>query len=180
MDPFTGAILAMASLPAYDPVKYSQFEPELFLNPVIADAFEPGSIFKIVVMVSAMNEDLIKPDTICEICDGPVKIDKYLINTWDNQYRPNETMTDIIVHSDNVGMVFVGQKLGLDKFLDYFKKFGFRLRPTLICRMNKCCPLNLINSGLLLIWRLPVLARVFSHRNANASGNVPDCQRRRD
>ncbi|MEK7622728.1 MAG: penicillin-binding protein 2 [Patescibacteria group bacterium] len=125
MDPFTGAILAMASLPAYDPVKYSQFEPELFLNPVIADAFEPGSIFKIVVMAAAMNEDLIKPDTICEICDGPVKIDKYLINTWDNQYRPNETMTDIIVHSDNVGMVFVGQKLGLDKFLDYFKKFGF-------------------------------------------------------
>ncbi|MEK7513483.1 MAG: penicillin-binding protein 2 [Patescibacteria group bacterium] len=125
MDPFTGAILAMASLPAYEPAKYSGFEPELFLNPVVADAFEPGSIFKIVVMAAAMNENLIKPDTICDACAGPIKVDKYFINTWDNQYRPNETMTDVIVHSDNVGMVFVGQKLGLDKFLDYFKKFGF-------------------------------------------------------
>lgn len=125
MDPFTGAILAMASLPAYEPSKYSEFGPELFLNPVVADAFEPGSIFKIVVMAAAMNENLIKPDTICDICDGPVKIDKYFINTWDNKYRANETMTDVIVHSDNVGMVFAGQKLGLDKFLEYFKKFGF-------------------------------------------------------
>lgn len=124
MDPFTGAILAMASLPAYEPKEYTSYDPKLFLNPVIADAFEPGSIFKIFVMAAAIDSNSVKPDTICDTCDGPIKIDKYTINTWDNKYRPNETVTDIIVHSDNVGMVFVGQKLGLDKFLDYFKKFG--------------------------------------------------------
>ena len=138
----------------------------------------PDRFLKSVVMAAAMNEDLIKPDTICEICDGPVKIDKYLINTWDNQYRPNETMTDI-VHSDNVGMVFVGQNSGWTNSWTILKNLVFRLRPTLICRMNKYRPLNLINSGLLLIWRPPVLARVFSHRNATASGNGRDCQRRR-
>lgn len=125
MDPYSGAILAMASRPSYDPSEFTRYSPELYLNPVIADAFEPGSIFKVFVMAAALEEKAIKPETICDICAGPVKIDKYTINTWDNQYRPNSTVTDILVNSDNVGMVFIGQKLGLDKFLDYFHRFGF-------------------------------------------------------
>jgi len=124
MDPHTGAILAMASLPSYDPQEYSKFEPSLFVNPVVASAFEPGSIFKVLVMAAALDSGVLDKDTICDICDKPVKIDKYTINTWNDEYRPNSNMTDIIVHSDNVGMVFIGQKLGLNKFLDYFKKFG--------------------------------------------------------
>ena len=124
MDPKTGAILAMASLPSYDPQEYAKYDPRLFLNPVVTDAFEPGSIFKVMVMAAALDKEVIKPDTKCDICDGPLKIDKYTINTWDEKYRPDSTMTDIIVHSDNVGMVFIGQKLGLDHFLDYFEKFG--------------------------------------------------------
>lgn len=125
MDPYSGAILAMASHPGYDPAEFTRYDSKLYLNPVIADAFEPGSIFKVFVMAAALEEKAIKPETICDICAGPVKIDKYTINTWDSQYRPNSTVTDILVNSDNVGMVFVGQKLGLDKFLDYFHRFGF-------------------------------------------------------
>ncbi|MCX6816322.1 MAG: penicillin-binding protein 2 [Candidatus Beckwithbacteria bacterium] len=125
MDPYSGAILAMASLPGYDPGTFYRYDPQMYLNPVIAQAFEPGSIFKIFVMASALDAGAIKPETICDICSGPVKIDKYFINTWDNKYYPNSSMTDILVHSDNVGMVFIGQKLGLPKFLEYFKKFGF-------------------------------------------------------
>ena len=125
MDPGTGAILAMTSLPAYDPAKYPEFAPNLFTNPAVADAFEPGSIFKVLVMAAAIDSEAVKPETICDICGGPVKIDKYTINTWNNEYYPDSTITDILVHSDNVGMVFVGQKLGLDKFLDYFNRFGF-------------------------------------------------------
>jgi len=128
MDPNSGAILAMASLPAYDPIKYSRFETKLFANPVVADAFEPGSIFKVLVMAAALDSEAVKPETICDICDGPVKIDKYTINTWNNEYYPDSNIIDILVHSDNVGMVFVGQKLGLPKFLDYFKRFGMTQR----------------------------------------------------
>jgi len=124
MDPYTGAILAMASLPGYDPQEYTRFNSELYLNPVISDAFEPGSIFKVLVMAAALDSKSVETDAICDICNQPVKIDKYTIKTWDDKYRPNASMTDIIVHSDNVGMVFIGQKLGLDKFLDYFKSFG--------------------------------------------------------
>ncbi|MFH0943071.1 MAG: penicillin-binding protein 2 [Candidatus Beckwithbacteria bacterium] len=125
MDPYTGAILAMSSLPGYDPAEFTRYDPSLYLNPVISAAFEPGSIFKVFVMAAALEEKAIKSDTICDICAGPVKIDKYTINTWDDKYRPNSGITDILVNSDNVGMVFVGQKLGLDKYLDYFHRFGF-------------------------------------------------------
>jgi cell division protein FtsI/penicillin-binding protein 2 len=125
IDPHTGAILAMASLPSYDPVEYASYPEDLYLNPVISNAFEPGSIFKVIIMAAALDTDSVKPDTKCDICHGPLKIDKYTIKTWDEKYRPDSNVTDILIHSDNVGMVFVGQKLGLDKFLDYFKKFGF-------------------------------------------------------
>lgn len=125
MDPHTGAILAMASLPGYDPIEYARYQESLYLNPIVSDAFEPGSIFKVIIMSAALDTDSVKPDTKCDICDGPLKIDKYTIKTWDDKYYPDSNITDIIVRSNNVGMVFVGQKLGLDKFLDYFKKFGF-------------------------------------------------------
>ncbi len=125
MDPYTGAVLAMASLPGYDPVEYNRYQTENYLNPVVADAFEPGSIFKVMVMAAGIDSGVVKPETVCDICDGPAKIDKYEIKTWNNEYHPNSTMTDVIIHSDNVGMVFVGQKLGVDRFLDYFHRFGF-------------------------------------------------------
>jgi cell division protein FtsI/penicillin-binding protein 2 len=125
MEPKTGAVISMASFPGYDPANYSQYSNELFRNPAISDGFEPGSIFKIVVMASALDAGLVKPDTRCDICDGPLKVDKYFIETWNNKYHPDSTMTDVIVNSDNVGMSFVGQKLGADKFYDYVRSFGF-------------------------------------------------------
>lgn len=125
MNPQTGAIMAMASFPSYDPRKYWDYSDELFKNPIISDAFEPGSIFKPIVMASGLDAGVVTPDTICDICDGPYKVDKYYINTWNSQYFPNSTMTDVIKHSDNVGMTFVSNQLGSDRMYDYLSKFGF-------------------------------------------------------
>lgn len=124
MEPGTGAILAMSSFPSYDPASYWKFGDEFFKNPAVSDTFEPGSVFKIVVMAAALDAGVIQPDTKCEACSGALRVDKYLIETWDKKYYPDSTMTDIIVHSDNVGMVFVGQKLGADTLYDYLDKFG--------------------------------------------------------
>ena len=124
MNPSTGAVVAMASFPSYDPEKYVLYSNELFKNPAISDGFEPGSVFKVLVMASALDADVIEPDTICDICNGPYRVDKYSIETWNNQYYPGSTMTDVIVHSDNVGMVFVANKLGKEKMYDYLHKFG--------------------------------------------------------
>jgi cell division protein FtsI/penicillin-binding protein 2 len=124
MDPTTGSILAMASLPSFDPAKYSEYSNSLFKNPVISDSFEPGSIFKVLVMAAGLDDNVVKPDTTCDICSGPLKVDKYTIRTWNDKYHPNISMTDVMVNSDNVGMSFVGQKLGADTLYDYLHKFG--------------------------------------------------------
>jgi cell division protein FtsI/penicillin-binding protein 2 len=124
MDPKNGKVLGMASYPSFDPEKYNEYSDALFKNPVISDTFEPGSIFKVLIMASALDAKAVKPDTICDICFGPLKVDKYEIETWDNKYYPDSTMTDVILHSDNVGMAFVGGKLGADTLYDYLDKFG--------------------------------------------------------
>lgn len=131
MDPKNGNILAMASFPGYEPINPGSYPKENFKNPLIADSYEPGSTFKVLVMASALNENLLTQDTICNICDGPVSLGGYTIRTWDNHYRPNLSMTDVIVHSDNTGMVFVSQKLGLNKLFSYIQNFGFG-KPTSI------------------------------------------------
>ncbi len=124
MDPNTGAIMGMASYPSYDPAKYFEYDSSLYKNTAISDVFEPGSIFKVIVMASGLDAGVVEPDTKCDICDKALKVDKYYIETWNKKYYPNSTMTDVIVHSDNVGMSFVAQKLGQDKMYEYLDKFG--------------------------------------------------------
>lgn len=124
MDPKTGQILAMAAYPKFDPRDYSNYSDDLYKNPFISDLYEPGSTFKPLVMSSAMDAKLVTPQTKCDICAGPVPVSGYDIHTWDDKYFPNTDMINVIMHSDNTGMVFVAQKMGLDKMLDYLGKFG--------------------------------------------------------
>jgi cell division protein FtsI/penicillin-binding protein 2 len=124
MDPKTGGIMGAVSYPSYDPGKYFNFGNEYFINPAVSLSFEPGSIFKVLVIASALDLDAVEPDTKCDICSGAVKVDKYVIETWNQRYRPDSDITDVIVHSDNVGMVFVGRKIGKERLWDYLDDFG--------------------------------------------------------
>src|SRR5581483_9552933 len=85
---------------------------------------EPGSTFKSLIMAAALDAGVVKPDTKCPICEGPVSIGGYDIRTWDNNYFKDTNMVDVIQHSDNTGMVYVAEKLGLDRVLSYFNSFG--------------------------------------------------------
>lgn len=125
MDPKTGAVLALASYPNYDPAKYFDYPKEYYKDPIVADQYEPGSTFKVLVMSAAINEDLVKPDTKCDICSGPISLGGFLIRTWNSKYYPETSLKEVIIHSDNTGMVFTGQKLGLEKFYSYLENFGF-------------------------------------------------------
>jgi len=125
MNPKTGGILGMASSPGYDPREYYDYGDALFRNPSISDSFEPGSIFKPIVMASALDAGVVEPNTICDSCHEPLKVDKYFIKTWNNEYTSDATMVDVIKNSDNVGMAFVGARLGADRMYDYITSFGF-------------------------------------------------------
>jgi len=124
LDTKTGAILAMASYPTFNPQSYFDSDPEYYKNPVLSSLYEPGSTFKVLVMAAGIDMGLVKPDTKCNICSGPIELGEYKIRTWNNKYTAGTTMNDVIIHSDNTGMVFVGQKIGVKNMVSYFKKFG--------------------------------------------------------
>jgi cell division protein FtsI/penicillin-binding protein 2 len=124
MRPSDGAILAMSSYPSFDPAEYYKYSDKEYKNPSISSSYEPGSIFKVLIMAAALDAEVIEPDTKCDICAGPLRVDKYWIETWNQEYNADSTMVDVIVHSDNVGMVFVGNKLGANRLYEYLSKFG--------------------------------------------------------
>ena len=124
MDPKTGNIMAMANYPSFDPAKYQDYSDVLYKNTFISDLYEPGSTFKPLVMSAAFNEKLLTPQSVCPICSGPVPVGGYDIHTWDDKYFPNTNMLDVIVHSDNTGMVYTAQVLGLDRMLNYMNRYG--------------------------------------------------------
>ena len=124
MDPKTGNILALASFPSFSPSNYRQYNEDLYRNPFISNLYEPGSTFKPLIMSAALDGGVVAPQTKCNICDKPVSIGGYELHTWNDKYYKNTNMVEVIQHSDNIGMVFVGQRLGIDKMLSYLGKFG--------------------------------------------------------
>jgi cell division protein FtsI/penicillin-binding protein 2 len=124
MDPKTGGIISLAAYPDFEPQYYFKYDPLSYLDPIVSLAYEPGSTFKVLTMAAGLEEGKIKPDTICDICDKQFKVDKYYIKTWNDKYHPNSTMTEVLAHSDNIGMVFVAKKLGIDTVKSYIEDFG--------------------------------------------------------
>lgn len=124
MESATGRILATSSYPKFNPGKYWEYDGEYYTSPIVSSLYEPGSTFKVLVMAAGIDSGLVKPDTRCSECSGPISIGEYQIKTWNDKYYPNTTMTEVLQHSDNIGMVYVGKKLGVEKFISYLHKFG--------------------------------------------------------
>ena len=124
-DPKTGQILAMATYPSYNPALREEFDEKLYKNPAVAHTYEPGSTFKLIALSAALELSLVEPNTKCDTCTGPRQIGGFEISTWNKKYYPGSTVSEIIQHSDNVGMTYVADKLGIDRLYDYIIKFGF-------------------------------------------------------
>ncbi|MSQ09582.1 MAG: penicillin-binding protein 2 [Dehalococcoidia bacterium] len=127
MEPDTGAILAMASRPSFDVRKLDFSDPktmELIRNRAITDLYEPGSTFKSMTMAAALNEKLVTPETTHND-NGPVVKYGGAISNWNFVHVGVETMTQLLVRSNNVGAVWVAEKLGTEKMYNYINRFGF-------------------------------------------------------
>lgn len=127
MNPKNGEIIAMASQPSYDPNKFREIASDqinLFDNPAISRVWEPGSIFKPIIMSAALDLDLVKPDTKDDF-PATVNVDGHEINTALRKAYGVETMTQVLANSDNVAMVWVAEKIGNQKMYEYIKKYGF-------------------------------------------------------
>lgn len=124
METRTGKIRSIASFPNYDPGSYPDFNKDFYKNPIIASLFEPGSVFKPIIMAAAIDKKVINEDSTCDICAGPIQIGEFSIKTWDETYNPDSSMIDILVNSDNTGMVYISRKLGEKNFLETLDNFG--------------------------------------------------------
>src|SRR5690606_4650928 len=96
MDPKTGAVLAMANYPTFDPNEYSKVEdPRVYTNQITMAAYEPGSIFKPITVAAALNENKITPNTTYNDT-GEVEVDGYTIKNSDSKSYGVQTMTQAL------------------------------------------------------------------------------------
>ncbi len=123
-DPYTGEILALTCLPDFDPSTYYDYTGKDFKNASISDLYEPGSTFKPLIVAAAIKDHVIKPDDIYDET-GPVPVGEYKIQTWNNQYEGKISITRILEKSSNVGMVYIGSKLGNNQIYKYVTQYGF-------------------------------------------------------
>ena len=126
-DPKTGKILGLANVPAFDPNNYNkipQEEQQIFNNDSINNAWEPGSVFKPLMMAAAINEGKVEPATE-GVFSNMVVVNSYEIHTSTDRAYGRETMTQVLENSDNVAMVWVSEQIGKDLMYKYIKDYGF-------------------------------------------------------
>ncbi|HWX25601.1 MAG TPA: penicillin-binding transpeptidase domain-containing protein, partial [Vicinamibacteria bacterium] len=92
-------------------------------NRAVADAFEPGSMFKIVTAAAALQEKVVDPDEIVDCGGGSIEIAGTLVH--DHAVFYDLTFRDVLAKSSDIGFVRVAQRLGRDNFSRYIRGFGF-------------------------------------------------------
>ncbi|MGA2171400.1 MAG: penicillin-binding protein 2 [Sedimentisphaerales bacterium] len=124
-EPKTGAILAMVSLPDFDPEHFNIADPNNLRNRAITDQFEPGSLIKPIVMAVALDDKIVNL-TEKIFCENGSYCGKGFgcISEYRNGFG-NLTVREILVNSSNIGMAKVGQRMGKDELYNGLKIFGF-------------------------------------------------------
>lgn len=130
----TGAIVAMAGEPSFDPNQYGQYyaqqgclgSEEVYFNPALYCAYEPGSTMKVVTMAAALDQGLITPDTSFTDPGCITFGDAPMVCNWQYRAYGTETMTQVLEHSANVGAAYVAHNiLGPERYYPYLARFGF-------------------------------------------------------
>ncbi|HEY2919967.1 MAG TPA: penicillin-binding protein [Candidatus Binatia bacterium] len=123
MEPFTGAVLALANYPAFDPNHYNKQSAEQRRNRAVTDSFEPGSTFKTILAAAALEEGVVGKEDLfyCEM--GKYSYAGKIIH--DSHPHGWLSFSKILQVSSNIGFTKVAEKLKKDRYFKYIEKFGF-------------------------------------------------------
>ena len=122
MDSSSGAILAVASYPGFDPNRYRQFSRAHFLNRAVTSGYEPGSTFKIITLSSALNEGLISVDQNFDCENGEYKVGGHRIR--DVKKHQQLSLLQVLKKSSNICAAKIGMRLSPHVFQDYIKNLS--------------------------------------------------------
>lgn len=120
--PATGEILALANCPSFDPNMVSESTEIQRRNRAVEVAFEPGSIFKLVTYAAALNEHVIRPNTLIDCGGGQIRIADRIVH--DHPYGVL-TAAQALAKSSNVAAIKIGMQLGNERLGQYIERFGF-------------------------------------------------------
>ncbi len=123
MDPRTGAILAMAVSPKFDPNAIRALSPERWRNRAVTDAYEPGSTLKIFTAAAALEEKVMAPDTLVFGENGRMMVANTVIH--DHERAGWMTFAQVVQRSSNIGAVKTASALGDQRLYRYLRAFGF-------------------------------------------------------
>ena len=127
MEPRTGNILAAANNPTYSLTADEVYNPrqaDRYKAKIVTDQYEPGSTLKTITMSAAIDQGLVTPSTTMNDT-GVAVVAGSTIRNWNGAANGTSTMTDVLIHSSNVGMTWVSGVLGADRLYEYFARYGF-------------------------------------------------------
>lgn len=123
LDARSGAVLALANFPTFNPNEAGNATQESRRNRSITDIFEPGSTLKPVIMAAALDGGFVDPDEQIDCEQGAFTIGRHVIR--DTHPYDRLDLADVIAKSSNIGMLKIGSRLGAEGVYRSLKRFGF-------------------------------------------------------
>jgi cell division protein FtsI/penicillin-binding protein 2 len=128
MDPRNGEILAMANYPSFDPNNYIKASPDSLKNAAVSDLYEPGSVFKIVSMSSALDSGKVTRNWTY-MDRGVLNVGGSNIYNWDRGAHGSTSFDQVLIHSWNLGTTSAALAMGTQLFYDYMRdRWGVNAR----------------------------------------------------
>jgi cell division protein FtsI (penicillin-binding protein 3) len=127
-DVHTGQILALAIRPTFNPNQARKTTPKLLKDHAVSDAYEPGSVFKLVTYSAALDQHMTSPDDMIDCQGGQIQLPGRVIHDDKGEHYGVITVHEALEHSSDVAAVKLAQKIGQEKFNEYVRSFGFGSR----------------------------------------------------
>ena len=122
MDVNSGEVLALSSIPEFDPNLQNEAASDQRFNRVTNGVYELGSVMKIFTNTLAFEENLVKMSDVYNVRD-PIKYGRFTIKD-DHPVKDEMTVAEIFAYSSNIGTVKISSKIGVDKQKDFLEKIG--------------------------------------------------------
>jgi cell division protein FtsI (penicillin-binding protein 3) len=124
MDPYTGAVYAMATAPGFNANRFPTTRPDRRRNRAVTDTYEPGSTFKLVTIAAGLQEGIVSPSSAFTL-PPTLRVADRVIHEAHDRGTERMTVREIVEHSSNIGTITIAQHLGEGRLAYWIDRFGF-------------------------------------------------------